>query len=160
MLHQFPNAPYTVFLLVKHPILGITDVMGIMQPLINDDRFVHTDVAMNGVLIRWEPSRMKISCCYFKQKCEKSLRSFAEPCSCPLRALFNHATKFVFVSVDVDQWFCFCQENNFELTKPEWLLYVLSNIVRSAQTMYLCVLYGSQNKQRLFHSAALTNWFL
>ena len=67
------NAPYTVFLLVKHPILGITDVMGIMQPVINDHRFVYTDVAMNGVLSRWEPSRMKISCCYFKLKNVKNL---------------------------------------------------------------------------------------
>jgi len=33
-------------------------------------------------------------------------------------------------------------------------------ILRSAHTMYLGVLYGSENKQRLFHCTALTGWFL
>jgi len=33
-------------------------------------------------------------------------------------------------------------------------------ILRSARTVYLCVLYGSENKQRLFHCTALTDWFL
>ena len=33
-------------------------------------------------------------------------------------------------------------------------------ILRSAHTVYLCVLCGSENKQRLFHCAALTGWFL
>jgi hypothetical protein len=32
--------------------------------------------------------------------------------------------------------------------------------VRSAHTLYLCVLCGSKNKQRLFHCTALTDWFL
>jgi hypothetical protein len=31
---------------------------------------------------------------------------------------------------------------------------------RSAHTVYLCVLCGSQNKQRLFPYTALTDWFL
>ena len=31
-------------------------------------------------------------------------------------------------------------------------------ILRSAHTVYLCVLCGSQNKQRLFHCTALTDW--
>jgi hypothetical protein len=35
-----------------------------------------------------------------------------------------------------------------------------STIVRSAHTVYLCVLCGSQNKQRLFPYTALTDWFL
>ena len=30
----------------------------------------------------------------------------------------------------------------------------------SVQTVYLCVLCGSENKQRLFHCTALTGWFL
>ena len=68
ILYQLPNAPCKVFVLVKHPILEIRDVMGIMQPLINDDRFVYTDVAVNRDLSLWEPSIMKISCFYFKQK--------------------------------------------------------------------------------------------
>ena len=32
-------------------------------------------------------------------------------------------------------------------------------ILRSAHTVYLCVLCGSQNKQRLFPYTALTDWF-
>jgi len=32
-------------------------------------------------------------------------------------------------------------------------------ILRSAHTVYLCVLYGSQNKQRLFSYTALTDCF-
>jgi len=35
-----------------------------------------------------------------------------------------------------------------------------SQILRSAHTVYLCVLCGSENKQRLFPYAALTDWFL
>jgi hypothetical protein len=35
-----------------------------------------------------------------------------------------------------------------------------SQILRSAHTVYLCVLCGSENKQRLFHCTALTDWFL
>ena len=31
-------------------------------------------------------------------------------------------------------------------------------ILRSAHTVYLCVLCGSENKQRLFHGTALTDW--
>ena len=33
-------------------------------------------------------------------------------------------------------------------------------ILRSAHTVYLCVLCWSENKQRLFHCTALTGWFL
>jgi len=33
-------------------------------------------------------------------------------------------------------------------------------IRRSAHTLYLCVLCGSENKQRLFPYTALTDWFL
>ena len=35
-----------------------------------------------------------------------------------------------------------------------------SAILRSAHTVYLCVLCGSENKQRLFPCTALTDWFL
>ena len=45
-----------------------------------------------------------------------------------------------------------------------WSLYVPpvehSAIRRSAHTVYLCVLCGSENKQRLFPYTALTDWFL
>jgi len=33
-------------------------------------------------------------------------------------------------------------------------------ILRSAHTLYLCVLCGSENKQRLFHCTALTGWLV
>jgi len=33
-------------------------------------------------------------------------------------------------------------------------------ILRSAHTVCLCILCGSQNKQRLFPYTALTDWFL
>ena len=32
--------------------------------------------------------------------------------------------------------------------------------IRSAHTVYLCVLCGSENKRRLFPYTALTDWFL
>jgi hypothetical protein len=35
-----------------------------------------------------------------------------------------------------------------------------SSILPSAHTLYLCVLCGSQNKQRLFPYTAVTDWFL
>ena len=35
-----------------------------------------------------------------------------------------------------------------------------TKILRSAYTVDMCVLYGSQNKQRLFPYTALTDWFL
>jgi len=35
-----------------------------------------------------------------------------------------------------------------------------TQILRSAHTVYLCVLYGSQNKQQLFPYTTLTDWFL
>ena len=46
----------------------------------------------------------------------------------------------------------------------QWSLYVPpvyhSPILRSAHTVYLWVLYGSENKQRLFPYTALTDWFV
>jgi hypothetical protein len=39
-------------------------------------------------------------------------------------ALFKHATKYAFVPVDEDQWFCFCQESNSKLLKLRgWFMY-------------------------------------
>jgi len=35
-----------------------------------------------------------------------------------------------------------------------------TQIKRSAHTVYLCILYESENKQRLFPYIALTDWFL
>ena len=36
----------------------------------------------------------------------------------------------------------------------------IHKFLRSAHTVYLCVLCGSENKQRLFPYTALTDWFL
>ena len=48
--------------------------------------------------------------------------------------------------------------------KAQWLLYVppglMFNILYTAHTVYLCVLCGSENKQRLFPYTALTDWFV
>ena len=35
-----------------------------------------------------------------------------------------------------------------------------AKFLRSVHTVYLCVLCGSEDKQRLFHHSALTDWFL
>ena len=35
-----------------------------------------------------------------------------------------------------------------------------SAVLRSARTVYLCVLCGSENRKRLFPYTALTDWFL
>ena len=49
-------------------------------------------------------------------------------------------------------------------SKPQWLLYVppglTFKILRSAHTVYLCSLCGSQKKQRLLLCTTLTDWFL
>jgi len=45
----------------------------------------------------------------------------------------------------------------------EWVFKFNSGLnknLRSAHTVYLCVLCGSENKQRLFPYTALTDWFL
>ena len=39
-------------------------------------------------------------------------------------------------------------------------VYDSPKILRSAHTVYLCVLNGSENKQRLFPYTALTDWFV
>jgi hypothetical protein len=39
-------------------------------------------------------------------------------------------------------------------------LYILFRTVHSAHTVYLCVPYGSHNKERLFPSTTLTGWAL
>ena len=46
------------------------------------------------------------------------------------------------------------------ITETECLLRGTFYILRSAHTVYLCVLCGSENKQRLFRCTALTHWFL
>ena len=41
-----------------------------------------------------------------------------------------------------------------------WSPHVRPAILHSAHTVYLCVLCGSENKQRLFPYTALTGWFV
>ena len=51
----------------------------------------------------------------------------------------------------------------FNPTQPGGTICTTSStftILRSAHTVYLCVLCGSENRQRLFHCTALTGWFL
>jgi hypothetical protein len=50
-------------------------------------------------------------------------------------------------------------------SKVQWLLYVppgltFTNSTFCPQSMFMCFLCGSQNKQRLFPYTALTDWFL
>ena len=55
-------------------------------------------------------------------------------------------------------------EIDINLSQPSgyYLYHQVKNLatLRSAHTVYLCVLYGSQNKQRLFPYTALTDWFV
>ena len=54
------------------------------------------------------------------------------------------------------------------LVKRYWLglrytataMFNILKILRSAHKVYLCVLCGSENKQRLFPYTALTDWFV
>jgi len=46
------------------------------------------------------------------------------------------------------------------LRGTDWIFIYNSAILRSAHTVYLCVLCGSENKQRLFLYTTLTGWFL
>jgi hypothetical protein len=41
-----------------------------------------------------------------------------------------------------------------------YIYIVLFRTLHSAHTVYLCVPYGSHNKQRLFPQSALTGWAL
>jgi hypothetical protein len=56
------------------------------------------------------------------------------------------------------------EEQQANPLKPCGLLYappgLALKIRRSAHTVYLCVLCGSENKQRLFPYTALNDWFL
>jgi len=58
------------------------------------------------------------------------------------------------------KWLVFMTEMDcvYSAVRAEWLCIIL----RSAHTayMYLCVLCGSENKQRLFPYTALSGWFL
>ena len=125
-----------------------------MQLVINDDRFVYTDITVCRDLSPWEPSRMKTSCCYFKQKREKSTRFLQNLVHVPAVALFNPATKFAFY-----QWMK--TNGSVSVRRVTLKLFNLSGcflpkIILSGHNLCLCVLYGSHNYQRLFYCTALT----
>ena len=52
---------------------------------------------------------------------------------------------------------------NFNPFTAQWLIYIPPGLIfkflRSAHTVYLCVLYGFQNKQPLFPHTAPIDWF-
>jgi hypothetical protein len=52
------------------------------------------------------------------------------------------------------------QANPFEICTCVYLQVEHAKNLRSAHTVYLCVLCGSENKQRLFPYTALTDWFV
>ena len=58
-------------------------------------------------------------------------------------------------------WLVFITE--IQPSKSQWSLYVppvqYSQNLRSAHTVYLCVLCGSENKERSFPYTTLTDWF-
>jgi hypothetical protein len=88
---------------------------------------------------------------------------------------------YICVCVCVCVWVCiyvFCvwiseQTAIISLYSINWLVFItetecvycavrtgyLNAVLRSAHTVYLCVLCGSENKQRLFPYTALTDWF-
>ena len=80
--------------------------------------------------------------------------------------------KFYFVPIQCIYVFCVDLRTNSDyFTVQHWLVGFYNwdgvcllrgtfYILRSAHTAYLCVLCGSENKQRLFHCTALTGWFL
>jgi hypothetical protein len=115
-----------IFILVIHPVLELTDVTGIIPGMINDDPLIYTGDATNQDLTYWEPSWMKISCCYSTQDV-KNLCAFCRT-SFISRLLFAFLYQLMesgdSVSVRGVTWTC----------KALWLLYVLTKILRSAPT--------------------------
>ena len=75
------------------------------------------------------------------------------------------------VTICTTQWSLYVPHSGHYMYHPlatictaQWSLYVppglTFTILRSAHTLYLCVLCGSQNKQRLFPYTTLTDWFV
>jgi hypothetical protein len=62
--------------------------------------------------------------------------------------IFLHSIKWLVFITETECVYCAVRTGS---------LYI---ILRSAHTVYLCVLCGSQNKQRLFPYTALTDWLL
>ena len=56
--------------------------------------------------------------------------------------------------------FCFVTETKELKPSGHYVYHRDYIIIRSAHTVYLCVLCGFENKQRLFPYTALTGWFL
>jgi hypothetical protein len=67
------------------------------------------------------------------------------------------------ISLNKINWLVFITETGRLLRGTDWVFIYnasLNKNLRSAHTLYLCVLFGSQNKQPLFPYTALGDWFL
>ena len=83
---------------------------------------------------------------------------------CTASFAFNNSTSFPH---SVFMCFVWIWEQTviISLYSIDWLVFITETecvhcAVRSAHTLYLCVLCGSENKQRLFHCTALTGWLI
>ena len=69
-----------------------------------------------------------------------------------------------FLLMYVRMYISICCVENINISKPKtYFIYRQfrhSEILRSAHTVYLYVLCGSENKQRLFPYTTLTDWFV
>jgi len=83
------------------------------------------------------------------------LRSAITPYLCVLCGSQNKQQFFSLCSIN---WLvCITETECVYCAVRTGFLYI---ILRSAHTVYLCVLCGSENKQRLFPYTALTDWFV
>jgi len=57
----------------------------------------------------------------------------------PAVLFLNHGTKFSFVPEDEDQWFCFCQENNFIPLMLSGCFMYRQKVLLSAHAVCVCV---------------------
>jgi predicted GNAT family N-acyltransferase len=85
---------------------------------------------------------------------------------------FLCTTRFTIKKFNVLPTQCICvfcvdlrTNSDYSLYSINWLVFITETecvycAVRSAHTVYLCVLCGSENKHRLFHCTALNEWFL
>ena len=107
---------------------------------------------------------------YHQFKIQQLLRSAHTVYLCVLCGSQNKQRIFPYTALN--EWFLQPRQSvltaryrlNFYPLKPSghymYHQFKIQQLLRSAHTVYLCVLCGSQNKQRLFPYTALTDWFL
>ena len=67
----------------------------------------------------------------------------------------------LFPLTELTDWFLWLRRSVYCAVRTEYLNVIqVSPSLRSAHTVYLCVLCGSENKHRLFPYTALTDWFV